>query len=656
MIQGRKPGDDITLMDTVFFRGYDDDKSYNDHLIIIYKDNSTGTKFKAELVNPDYEYFMAKPDKRVSYPRLFIPKEDVDTIRVPYKDLDEDIAKRLGLQSFYYENVKNGNRSENRHLHEHPDLFNSDMNIEDHYRFRFDKTYRNEPGKITKSFFDIETDASMFDTDDILKHGECPVNAISLILQEQQLVYVFLLKTKSNPLIPQFVEEVKSGKAIMELEQFVVGAVGGPEAAEKFNIHFSYKFLFYDEDKEIDLISDFFKAINAYKPDFALAWNMSFDMIFLIERICNLGYNPVDIVCHPDFDNKYLKYYIDERNLNNFEERGDFCSCSCYTSYIDQMIQFASRRKGRNNFISFKLDDIGEAISKVKKLDYSHITTNIKELFVFYNIMDTIVQYCIEANTGDIDYLFTKCNMNNTRYSKCHRQTVYLTNRATKEFNVGGFIIGNNVNRFNPKPTNKYPGAFVADPLKIATNLKIKVNGSYISVHKLLIDMDFKSLYPSEYLQFNMGPNTIIGAIMIEHKVHDKENRAKINNWSRAVAIFEDYQSHQWLEFCSRWLHLADYTTLYHEVIEFFTTKMNPANPGLRFRELDGLVQPMWFDIEKPEYDTPIDFLSDARPVIEEHHYEMTVEDYNELSIRMEEGRNAALAVPHQQFGIDTRI
>ena len=161
------------------------------------------------------------------------------------------------------------------------------------------------------------------------------------------------------------------------------------------------------------------------------------------------------------------------------------------------MIHFASRRKGQNKLHSFTLDFIGEVVAKVRKLDYKHITTNIAELpykdyktFVFYNIMDTIVQYCIEAVTQDINYVFSKCNINNTRYSKAHRQTVYLTNRGIKEFEKDGFIMGNNVNKFNEKPTEKFPGAFVADPLKLNGHSKLRIYGRLIEVFDNLDDFD----------------------------------------------------------------------------------------------------------------------------------------------------------------------
>ena len=602
MIKGREPGSNITIMNTMFYRRTDpNDNKYKEYLTLVYKDCDTGLKHVEEIINPDYEYYVAKSDKRVTYPRLFIDKDDVEKVTVPFNELDKDIAKRTGNLDFFFENVKNGNRGANRKLHTHPDIFNSDMNIEDHYRYRFGTIYRNESCPISKSFFDIEVD-SINMAGDFPQPGECPINAVSLILQDQQQVYVFLLRNKANPLIAEFEEQVNNGSIFPELKSFVVQAVGGPEMAAKYNINFEYNFLFYDEDDEINLIKDVFSAINTFKPDFVLAWNMGFDVPYIIARTQRLGYDPCDILCHPDFKNKIAEYFVDERMKSEFAERGDFALISSYSVFLDQMIHFASRRKGQTKFHSFTLDFIGEAIAKVRKLDYKHITTNIAELpyknykiFVFYNIIDTIVQHCIETMTQDINYVFSKCNINNTRYSKAHRQTVYLTNRGVKEFEKDGFIMGNNVNKFNEKPTEKFPGAFVADPLKLNGYSRLKIFGRLIDVFDNLDDFDYASLYPSVIRQFNIAPHTQIGMINIPNKVHDKENRCKLDDrWTRAGAFTEDMISQVWTEIGSRWFHLADYGVLYHEIEEFFATQMNAYN-GLRFYNREGLFEPMVF-------------------------------------------------------------
>lgn len=649
MIKGHNPGDNITLMNTMFKRGLDTEGDFHEYLTIVYKDCDSGQKFAEEIVDPDYEYYVAKEDKRVDYPRLFIPIEDTYKVTVPHRELELDIAKRIGAKDFYYANLNNGNRGENKKLHMHPDIFNSDNNIEDHYRFRFGRLYKNEVCKISKSYFDIEVD-SISMMGDFPEPGECPVNAISLILQDQQRVFTFLLRNKANPQIAEFEKSVNDGSVFPELTNFVINAVGGPKIAANYNINFTYNFLFYDEDDEINLIKDLFNAINNFKPDFALAWNMSFDLPYLIARCKKLGYDPRDIMCNPDFKYKIAEYFVDERMKNEFAERGDFALISSYTTFLDQMIHFASRRKGQNKFISFTLDFIGEAVAKVKKLDYKHITTNISELpykdyktFVFYNIMDTVVQYCIEACTGDLEFIFGKCNINNTRYSKGYRQTVYLTNRGIKEFynTDNGYIMGNNINKFNPKPTEKFPGAFVADPRQLNGYSKMTIYGRLIDVLNNLVDFDYASLYPSIIRQFNIAPNTQIGMVIIDQQVYENENKCKFDNWTRAGAFMEDFQSQVWLEICTRWFGLADYTTLYHEVEWFFENIANAYN-GIRDKTKDGLTIPVVF--RKPELlIEPVEF---------KHDYEFNVEDrYLQPDTNAWKGwRDNAIATPNQQY------
>jgi DNA polymerase elongation subunit (family B) len=337
------------------------------------------------------------------------------------------------------------------------------------------------------------------------------------------------------------------------------------------------------------------------QPDFVLAWNMGFDIPYIIERIKILGYDPADVMCHPDFKYKVAKYYIDERNYNEFAERGDYAIISSYSVFLDQMIHFASRRKGQAQFTSFGLDFIGEAVAKVHKLDYSHITTNIAELpykdyktFVFYNIMDTIVQKSIEKKTGDINYIFGKCVNNNTRYQKGHRQTVYLANRGAKEFLKEGFIIGNNANKRNQKPDTKFPGAFVGDPGQVSDYAKIKIHDIPIDVFDNLDDFDYASLYPSILREFNMAPNTQVGMVTIKESVNDNENKFNSEKYSRSGAFMEDLQSGVYLEFCHRWLNMGNYLELYKDIIEFFTYHQMPGY-SLRWSTPEGLIIPATF-------------------------------------------------------------
>lgn len=650
LIKGRKPGENITILNTMYLRYKDERDKWKDCMIVIYRDNDTGRKFKEEILAPTYEYFVINEDKRTDYNQMFVNKQDVTAIEVPYMNLEKDMAERANELEKFYENIRNGQAYQNKRIHLHPMFMNSDMNIEDHYRYRFSKMYKNTEFKVSKAYFDIEVDTINM-AGDFPEPGECPINSISLILEEQRQIYVFLLRNKNNPQIEEFEKYVSSGMVFPELDSFVIDAVGGAAAASKYKMNFNFKFMFYDEKDEINLIKDLFSVINTFRPDFVLAWNMSFDIPYIIRRIEILGYDPTDIMCPKEFNIKSANYYIDERNKSEYAERGDMALISSYSVFMDQMIQFASRRKGQSRFISFSLDYIGQVQAKVRKLDYKDITTNISELpykdyktFVFYNIMDTIVQYCIEFKTGDIDYVFNKSLMNNTRYSKVHRQTVYLANRATTSFysQDNGYIIGNNINRYNTKPEEKFPGAFVADPLKINDYARVKIFGRPVNVFDNCQDQDYSAMYPNGIKTNGIAPYNQIGKVYIESKVYEKENPANLDIWSRASAYMEDLQSHLRIEFAVRWLSLADYGQLYDDVVEFFTVHANAIN-GLSLYNYNGTKNPMVFYSKKKKYIQPIQFFdTDLKSVEEKYEYF----DVN----KMEEWRTNAIANPNQRF------
>lgn len=571
---------DLTLLNTIYVspKKIAEKKWDNGYLQVVYKDNVEGKKKKIEIENPEYVYYMSKDEIPVDHNLLFTHVDNLNRKVVPFRGLEKQIADDTGNTKFFFDNIRNGNRDANKKLHSYPTIFFSDMNLEDNYRWRFSNYYQNNTIPITKSFFDIEADTIDI-AGDFPELGEAPINAITIILEQQKKTYTLLLRNSKNPLIEQFEKSINKN-TFVELKDFIRNKVGGWKNEIRFGLKdMEYEFLFYNENAEIQLIADLFKLINLYQPDFMLAWNMRFDIPYIIERIKKLGFRPEDIMCHPDFITKHVSYYTDER-ADIISERGDYAKISSYSTFIDQMNHFAGRRKGRKEFSKFNLDIIGEQVAKVRKYDYSHITAKIAMLpyldykvFVFYNIMDTIVQKCIEKKSNDVEYLFNKCLLSNTRYQKGHRQTVYLINRARKEFYKDGFILGNNINKFNSKPDEKFPGAFVANINLLSPELKKKINGRAVNIIDNLNDFDFSSLYPSINREFNIAHNTQIGRIIIEQAIYANENRYKDDKWHRSIEFIEAFQSHVWLEFGTRWLALADYATLYKDIMEYYMKK-----------------------------------------------------------------------------------
>lgn len=490
LLKIRPAGSDITIMNTMYQnRTYNEETGNyeDDFMVIVYKDNETGKKDHIIISNPKYKFYKLKDGVRCDYARLFIEKDKVEEVEVPYTKLEKTIAQILGKEALYNDAKELKDNATIRKLHADPRIMNSDQNIEDHYRFEFSKFYKNNICRITKGYYDIEVDGRYLVTSDFPEpeKAECPVNAITFYTEYQDRSFTFLLKDSNNPLINKFEEEYKSGKFTPnDIRNFVESAIGGYKKMVRNKLDRT-DFRLYWFDDEITLLRAFFNTVYRMDPDFMIGWNSSgFDLNYIIHRIVVLGENPVEICSDPRWEKKFLKHYVDQKNINDYAERGDFTRLASNTVWLDQMIQFCSRRKSKmGSFTSFKLDDIANITAGVRKLNYHHITSNLVELpyldyktFVLYNIIDVVDQKCIENKAQDLEYLFAKCIKNCTTYAKGHRQTVYLINRMTSEWDKIGLIIGNNTNKWNEKP-DKYQGALVEDPRTVSEYPKIKIFG-----------------------------------------------------------------------------------------------------------------------------------------------------------------------------------
>ena len=197
---------------------------------------------------------------------------------------------------------------------------------------------------------------------------------------------------------------------------------------------------------------------------------------------------------------------------------------------------------------------------------------------------------CIECQTHDIDSAYNNVLVNNTRWSKIYRQTVYLKNRAAKFDYNNGFILGNNVNANTPKTS--FPGAFVANPLLNSDYSKLTINGRPVSIYDNLNDFDYKALYPSITSELNMSKSTLIGHLTIPTQVYEFENRFHRDDikWKREAQFMDDLQSHNWIEFFHRWFNLGGYEDVYDDVIEYFT-KVKAPNGILTYHDFDNVTE-----------------------------------------------------------------
>ena len=227
-----------------------------DALGIVYKDELTGQKYLDIQYEPTMDFYMAYEDVNIPHHLRHISRDLVEKCTCKFNNLALTLAKTAGddMVQDFYETVKKAPAKANKKYHFLPYIFNSDMDIEDHWKGKFLDRFQSKDDKLTKAFYDIEVDSidyMGFPEEDI---APCPVNAITYVNAQYMTCHTYLLRNRNNPLIQQE-------------ENNVVGLIN--HMKETLRDDFEYHMYFFDY--ELDLIEAFFRQVNEDKPDFCAA-------------------------------------------------------------------------------------------------------------------------------------------------------------------------------------------------------------------------------------------------------------------------------------------------------------------------------------------------------------------------------------------------
>lgn len=526
--------EDLMLVN-VIYNYASPETEWKDSIDIIYKDLNTEMKYLEHIVEPGMDIYFTKDEYRnYDYNKFVLPLDQVDLVNVSCKNVTRDIAKIAGgkYANYYRQCHETRNNKKKKNLHKYRYVMASDYDPESYYRIQWGIEYDNTTQKkITKLYSDIEVDG--IDHPGFVTGGVAPINAIAILDEKTKKCYSFLLRNEKNPQIQEVEDNIEDLKNDCK------------EMFEEFYGEWDYQFLFYDEKDEIIMLKDYFRLIHTLKRDFLLFWNMNYDANYFLDRIKELGYNPADIMCHPDFKVKKCNYYADKKNFVASAKKDSF-TVSDYTVWIDQMLVYAQVRKGQSELGSVRLNVVGKSEIGEAKIDYTE-EANIKTLpyvdykkFVLYNIKDTLLQFGIERKTSDIDNLYIRSIKNYVPYKKVFSQTALLRNRAYVDYLGQGYIVGNNINIDYEKDWNaddddddddKFSGALVGDPM-----LNTNKNGMVVLgvktpfLRKYVVDFDYSSLYPSIKMTHNIGPHTLVGKIILKERVYDRYTYHEMNN------------------------------------------------------------------------------------------------------------------------------
>lgn len=563
-LDGVGPNQEVLPLNYLYFN----ERNFNadDVLTIIYKDVASGETKVQNIIKPEIEVWIVKPEYReaVRFNRTWVKKEYLEPHKVRYRNRYRQIAKILGLQDEDIDLAKTS-----------PFVLFSNLDIRNYYALQFIHEY-NVPDSFNLNIglFDIEND--IIDIDHFPQPGECPISLIAFIDVSNETVYQFILEPQnhSNTINPATGDYYDYRDQVQHLKEHVKEYI--QELHEMFDESYGvldYHILFLKSEEE--MISKFFKLLDVLNIDFAEAWNAAYDMSNLTSRPDKILSDPIQLICSDRFLAKECLFVEDKNPL--FHKRKHTCQIAHPTVFIDQMIIYAGLRSAMGKIPSLKLNVIAQKEIGDTKLDYSE-EGSIKELpyenfwkYCLYSIKDTLLQLGIHRKTDDISSVYSRMLEDGLLSNEVFTSTIQLTNSLSTFLLEHDYIPGNNFNKFNDeqklkqqaffygsnndiasdendammnamvdpddlvdvvddeeeeddsssKKKKKFSGAMVQDPNRMLPT-GFKINGRLNSrIHNNVGDMDITSEYPTAIILSNMSSETLIARVEFVDDLYD---------------------------------------------------------------------------------------------------------------------------------------
>ena len=168
---------------------------------------------------------------------------------------------------------------------------------------------------------------------------------------------------------------------------------------------------------------------------------------------------------------------------------------------------------------SYKLGDIGEKYVKLGKIEYEgNLNTLFKtdiNKFIDYNLRDVEIIEKLEEKLKFIELTIMISHICNIPYESIYYNTVMNEGAILKYLKREGIVSPNKPTTHNPPLKNikeSYAGGYLLEPIP----------GLYFDV----IDLDFTSLYPSIIKSLNLGIETLVGRIKVDHNATYEQNHS----------------------------------------------------------------------------------------------------------------------------------
>jgi DNA polymerase elongation subunit (family B) len=168
---------------------------------------------------------------------------------------------------------------------------------------------------------------------------------------------------------------------------------------------------------------------------------------------------------------------------------------------------------------SYKLGDIGLKYVSLGKIEYEgNLNTLFRddpEKFIDYNLRDVEIVEALEGKLKFIDLTIMISHICNIPYESIYWNTVMNEGAILKYLKREGIVSPNKPTTHNQSLKHfkeTYAGGYLLEPIP----------GLYFDV----IDLDFTSLYPSIIKSLNLGIETLVGRIKVDHNPNYEQNHS----------------------------------------------------------------------------------------------------------------------------------
>lgn len=337
-----------------------------------------------------------------------------------------------------------------RELRRATKLYESD--IPEEFKF-LQKTYKDYEGRVDPSLYnvciiDIEIAAeSEFPKPELAKY---PINLITLNFPNQGKIYTF----GSDPY------------------------TGNSDIVKNY----------YHDKNEKQLLEKFIEFWRSKKIDIVTAWNLDFDMGYILKRCENLGIDPnlLSPVGRVEYKNP-KRIRVHGITLLDYIALYKKFSFTPQPSYKLENVAMAEVKEGKTKYEG--------DIFTIWKTDWN--------LFVEYNIQDTVLIQKMDKKRKFINLAIKLATDNLVPIEKCMTTTAI----------VDGFIIKNlhKKNQICSDKPNQLDSDYIEDD-----DEDDELEGAYVEAHpgfyKWLMSFDVESLYPHMIMMYNISPEMKLSA------------------------------------------------------------------------------------------------------------------------------------------------